>query len=998
MQGTIVISIDKIDELNSEAWSINRKEPKKAITACLDIIKQSEAQNYLRGKALALRTLGACYIWVSRNEEALEKSFEAIQILKQLGDKFSETECLYSIGTNFFYLSDYNNALKYFSEAFNLAEEIQNASRMADGLNGMGTVYYTIGKNEEAKNCLHRSLEICEQIKDYSTMVKVLDGLGESYLNLKDYEKANLFFSKCIDVSEKYFTNPQAVAFSYGGLGRSYAEQNLFENSLKNFRLSQEGWAKISFKAGEANTLTRIGELYERQEDFTQALENLLLAHAIASEINSKEWLFKSSEVIARIYEKQNNSAKALHYYKIFHRSEEEARSEKTHQMVRSLDLQHRIQKEQQEKEMLQQKNQQLETLSENLVLLGNIGKKITSLLSVESIVETVYSSVNNLMDATGFGIGLYDVEKHAVVYPIYIEGKEKYKSVVYSLKDTERLTAKCFITREEIVINDYDRDIDKYIQVKKAPIAGKRCESIIYLPLELKGKILGVITVQSFDKERYSPYEVNILRNLATYASIGLENAKLYNSLEETVRERTQELVVKKEEVEKAYENNRLLSEIGQQITSSLSFEEIYQKLYHCVSQQMDAGCFGIRMYKPEKSIVEYRFEIEQGVRDEGVHEVSMDDVDNYSVWCIHNRKAIFINDNLTEYKKYVNRIRVVTGDMPHSLIFYPVMIGEKILGCITIQSFNRNAYREYHLDILKTLASYTAIALENANLYENMEDLVKLRTAEVVKQKAIIEEKNKDITDSIKYAKKIQQAIMPREEEIQNVFPESFVFYKPKDIVSGDFYWFENMNADIAVFAVADCTGHGVPGAFMSAICNDLMNQVIRDGQETNPGLALQMLDKKLNALLYKSSDHGAADGMDIALCTLDKKKNILYYSGAHRPMIIIRNQQVMEFKPTKHSIGGYLSGEKEFETHTIQLQPEDLIYIFTDGYTDQFGGPGGKKFKYKQLQKLLLEIADMNMISQKSAIEESMSKWRGEHEQIDDNLIFGLRLSRN
>jgi serine phosphatase RsbU (regulator of sigma subunit) len=320
--------------------------------------------------------------------------------------------------------------------------------------------------------------------------------------------------------------------------------------------------------------------------------------------------------------------------------------------------------------------------------------------------------------------------------------------------------------------------------------------------------------------------------------------------------------------------------------------------------------------------------------------------------------------------------------------------MVGDKVLGVITIQSFKKNAYLSYHLDIMKTLASYTAIALENANLYENLEEKVKSRTVEVLKQKEIIEEKNKNITDSIKYAEKIQKALLPNELDVKKDLPQSFVYYKPKDIVSGDFYWHTHIN-DLVIFAVADCTGHGVPGAFMSAICNDLMNQVIRDEQITSPGRALTLLDVKLRMLLKKSADQGANDGMDIALCALNLRTNVLLYAGAHRPMLIVRGEECLEFKPTKHSIGGYNAGEKVFDDHRIELRVDDVIYLFTDGYTDQFGGPKGKKFKYKQLRALLASISNQPMKEQLGLLDKAILEWREMHEQVDDILLFGVKV---
>jgi hypothetical protein len=248
--------------------------------------------------------------------------------------------------------------------------------------------------------------------------------------------------------------------------------------------------------------------------------------------------------------------------------------------------------------------------------------------------------------------------------------------------------------------------------------------------------------------------------------------------------------------------------------------------------------------------------------------------------------------------------RLAPLGGHSPLSLIYLPLFTKEKKIGVLTVQSFSKHAYSEFHVNILKNLALSIAIALDNASLYENLEEKVKERTTEVIKQKAIIEEKNKDITDSIKYAKKIQQAIAPNIDEFNKNFIDSFILYKPKDIVSGDFYWFEHF-ADTTVFAAADCTGHGVPGAFMSLICSDIMYKVVYDQKITSPADALKLIDDKLVQLIRKSSESSANDGMDIALCSYSKNDNILNYAGAHRPILIIRNGEILEYRPNKFSI---------------------------------------------------------------------------------------------
>jgi len=256
-------------------------------------------------------------------------------------------------------------------------------------------------------------------------------------------------------------------------------------------------------------------------------------------------------------------------------------------------------------------------------------------------------------------------------------------------------------------------------------------------------------------------------------------------------------------------------------------------------------------------------------------------------------------------------------------------------------------------------------------------------------------IETKNKEIQDSINYAKRIQEAMLPEVSLLQNYFPEGFGLYMPKDVVSGDFYWFNELNG-IVYFAVADCTGHGVPGAFMSMIGIDKLNQSLIDKKIEKPGDILSNMNVSIkNALKQNNIQAGSKDGMDIVLCSYDKTTKVLNFSGANRPLWIVRDNQVIEYKPDKLSIAGYTEYNQTFTNHLIQLQQGDIIYAFTDGIVDQFGGPDGKKFMSKRLKELLLQIHQLPMSTQELKLKSAVEGWQGNLEQIDDILVVGMRV---
>ncbi|HKR07141.1 MAG TPA: response regulator [Bacteroidia bacterium] len=289
-----------------------------------------------------------------------------------------------------------------------------------------------------------------------------------------------------------------------------------------------------------------------------------------------------------------------------------------------------------------------------------------------------------------------------------------------------------------------------------------------------------------------------------------------------------------------------------------------------------------------------------------------------------------------------------------------------------------------------------------EKLILYQNelLEQQVKERTSEINLQKQLIEVKNKDILDSIHYAKRLQQAILPSSEKIKKYLPESFILYQPKDIVSGDFYWVGNAG-DLAIIVAADCTGHGVAGALMSMIGISLLNQIVNEKGITTPSLILDQLHSSVIAAL-KQTENDSHHAMDIAVCCFDlsganlnKEKSEIQFAGANRPLWVIRNNELETIRPDKIPIGGLYAERNKSFLNTVQLTVNDTLYLFTDGYADQFGGEKGKKLMSKTFKEILLSIQKMNMGEQEVFLKNYFEKWKGDNEQVDDILVIGIRV---
>lgn len=262
--------------------------------------------------------------------------------------------------------------------------------------------------------------------------------------------------------------------------------------------------------------------------------------------------------------------------------------------------------------------------------------------------------------------------------------------------------------------------------------------------------------------------------------------------------------------------------------------------------------------------------------------------------------------------------------------------------------------------------------------------------------RQNSIISEKNKDISDSINYAKKIQDAILPTRDDIKKVFPDHFILSLPKDVVSGDFYWFATYR-ELKLFVVADCTGHGVPGAFMSLIGNTLLNSIVNERKIYSPELILNELRKEVISALKQGENSQSKDGMDISVISINEQTNELKAACANNAIWVIKqNGDLLEIKPDKQPIGFASYQQTDFMLHTLKLDKGDIIYQFTDGYADQFGGEKGKKLKYNQLKNTLISIRNNPLNEQANQLHQVFLKWKGNLEQIDDVLLTAIKVS--
>ncbi len=462
-------------------------------------------------------------------------------------------------------------------------------------------------------------------------------------------------------------------------------------------------------------------------------------------------------------------------------------------------------------------------------------------------------------------------------------------------------------------------------------------------------------------------------------------------------IKEAEQEILKKNEEVikqrdlfrsqkiesDKAWQGMKKLSEVGLQITSLFDFESIQNLIFDYIKDLMDTGVFGIGLYNKERERIEYRKLIERNeVIPFFTNEMWQDD--SLAVYCIKHEEDIFVNDLEAEYHKYIKQPNFETFELPSSMIVSPLIFEDKPIGIITVQSFEKNAYDANDLTVLKTLSAYVAFALDKARVLEETR------------------KKNLMVVESDKSALKLRHAMLPQKSEIDKIF-DSFILFRPRDLVGGDFYWFTRLSRDEmlekVILAVVDCTGYGVPGLMMSSIANNLLDYIVRIRKVYQPRRILELLDNYFRKALKQESIDDR-DHLQVCLCIVEQRLdgNIkVVYSGAKRPLLYYTRSlsQIQLLSGTRRRVGGIQSRRKiKFVDQEIYLNSGDLLYLSTNGLFTQIS-PKQKRFGTKRMIELLEKIGHLPLKDQKSSIETAFDMYRENEEQKDDLTMIGLRV---
>jgi len=627
---------------------------------------------------------------------------------------------------------------------------------------------------------------------------------------------------------------------------------------------------------------------------------------------------------------------------------------------------------EQKTKEILKQKKQTeleqkaAERAYKNLKMLKKVGTRLSSTLDVEEIFQIAYRHTNVLIRDSNFGIGiLHEQELRFIGY--YKAGRKKIDHAPISLDEKQRLVIWCVLHQQEVFTNNYPLDYEKFTQQNL--ITDEKNEfikSLIYLPLLSHDQVIGILMVQSEQTEAYEKIDLEILRNLASYVAIAIANAFAYSEIIDAKNQLSRQ----KKAIEDAYQNIKILQEVGEKINSTLDLQQIVDIAYQSVNRFMKPSSFGIGLIGSKNINFLVYYKNGQKIDD---YSLSLNEKDLLLIWCVDNQKEVFVENYFQDYEKFIGKKPDHKHYKPFSLIYIPMMIQDKIMGVMLAESDEKKAFDEVHFEILRNLASYVAIGIDNANAYTE------------------IKTQNIKIKDSLRYAQAIQATILPDNNRFEKYFADFFVIYKPVDMVSGDFYWLSEIG-DHAVVVLADCTGHGVPGAFMSMIGNALLNEIVNQDKLTTPSQILQLLHVGVKRTLKQDSSQNS-DGMDAVVLHWQKNKKMTVAS-AKMSLFYVQQRQVQELRGDRFSLGGNRNIERDFTNHQIQLAENDLIYLSSDGFYDQ-NNSEKQKFGKLRFMENLREIAEKPFNIQQEILVTILNEHQGQQAQRDDITVLGLKI---
>lgn len=896
-----------------------------------------------------------CLAQQNRGGAALNSKIDSLQNIFKTAKQDTARAAIYVALSEELYLSDIDTVLPLCFKAIQIADaKIDNANNAeknsflttkANALNNIGYVYKQQGNIAKALEWYNKSLKIREEIGNKYGIANSLNNIGRIYNIQGDIRKAIECYDKSLKIQNE-IGDKQGASISINNIGLIYNNQGDIPKALEYYNKSLKIQDEIGDKQGVGISLHNIGHVYSKQGNFPKALECYHKSLKILEDVGDKNGIAIVLNSIGILYKDQGVS--------FFEASAKEEYFNKALEFYyKSLKIQEEIGDKAGIAKSFNNIGEIYGKQAENEQNPDSVKSKFTKALDWNEKCLNIWQEIG---DKQGITNSLYNLSgiylKQASITP------EKNKTELL-LKKAEEYCKMSLQTARELEFPEHIRNASERL-------------SIIYKKLGESAFNSGNMGLSA---QRYK--DAMEMQDLFKLTSDKINNVEMQKS----ILKKQMQFEFKKRESEAKEKQDKKDAEAR---------EEKQRQFYYLLSVVgglMLVIVFTLFVFRSNQQKQRLNIELEK-------LSIVASETDNGVIICGPNGTLEWVNAGMIRLLGYTLEEWKKQGE--------------------TIQEISHNPDIQEKVD--KSISSKQTVSYESLNISKDgrklwvhstltpilnkkgdIKKLVVIDTDITERKYAenIIHEKNREITDSIHSAKRIQHALLASDTLLKKQLPEYFVLYKPKDIVSGDFYW-ANVIDNKFVMITADCTGHGVPGAFMSLLNISYLNEAIIEKQIDSPEKILEYVRSQIiNSLNPEGSEIESKDGMDAVLCIYDFKHLWLRFACANNPLWILRKNELIKFKPDKMPVGMHYGEQKPFSINTVGLRKGDIVYTFTDGYADQFGGQKGKKFKYKALKEVLISIQNKSMEEQKEILNSTFENWKGNLEQVDDVLIIGVRV---
>lgn len=601
----------------------------------------------------------------------------------------------------------------------------------------------------------------------------------------------------------------------------------------------------------------------------------------------------------------------------------------------------------------LKRQKESLDKSIKDLSMLSSSGQNIIKKLTIKEILVSCYKELNKFFVTDNLSIGTYNALHNSLDFSSFILEGQTMPFARYNLDNTDNMNVWCFLNGKAAVLDHYKTQIYDYISKDCKPDT-EICNSAVFIPLFDNDMAVGVMSLMSNQESFFTNYHISIIHNFATYVETSIANFYFFrklNTQKRLLQDRTNEL-------EETYNNLAKTQATVEKVNSELS------KLSVAVKNTDNAVSIFDSTGNLEWLNIGYT----------KTYGYTLEQIANQKI----SFKDIFKDPVLIDYyrKAYENQKSISFSHSQCNETNKAIWLQTTITPILNPDGKSVNQIVVVETDISEQ----------------------KKAESEILKQRNEIDIKNKDLTKSIEYASTIQSALMPNQKEVEEYFSKAFLLNMPKDIVSGDFFWIEHKFGR-KYFALCDCAGHGVPGAFVSLMGKMFLDEILHSVRlEDSPGVIIRKLNDKMHESVSDLSNKvGGIDGMDLSFCIINSRNTMLQYAGAYRPLFLVRNGELIKVLPDRCSLGNIAADDDfKFTNHDIPLKENDLIVLTSDGYADQFGQANGKKLGRGNFAELLVEASKLDTSEMANFFYTKHKQWKGDLEQVDDILVAGIRIT--